>query len=60
MDMPEIEVVDTESETVEVDVPGQIMAVESEIGALEAQYNEANGPRIEALKRKLGELRNRI
>jgi len=56
VDLPEMEVVDTPSEPEEIDVPGQIKALETEIEALELQYNESNAPRIDALKRQKAEL----
>ncbi len=60
VDLPEIEVVDTPSEPEEIDIPGQIQALGSEIEALELQYNESNTARIEALKRQKAELEAKI
>lgn len=54
--VPEIEIVDMPKEEDGEDLNGQIAAIESEIRALELQYNESNTARIEALTRQKEEL----
>ena len=44
----------------DADLDGQIKSLESEIETLEAQYDPLMQPRIDALKRRLQELKEKI
>lgn len=55
-ELPEIEVVEREKESQDVDLGGQVRALETEIDALETKYDESDEARIKALKKQKADL----